>query len=145
MSKTNISLETTAVIEEGTEQQPEDELDPIEITILRIRVHLNNMIGERARHGMQQDDTASAIEIASDALRLSKENGDEIAVARVSFWLGVALYYSDDAHAACSLFKEANRHLVLPTYEAGYIEGWIDRCNERGPEKDATAYGSRRY
>ena len=118
----------------------EEEVDPSDIAIFRIRLYLHNMVRNRALHGMQPDDTAGILEIAWDTLRSSQESEDECAIARVTFWLGVVLYYSDDITAARGHFLEANKPMVLPSYEAAYINGWIERCNESGPEKDASAY-----
>ena len=118
----------------------EDEVDTADIAIFRIRLYLHNMVQKRAIHGMQPDDTAGILAIAWDILRSSQESADEAAITRISFWLGVVLYYSDDIAAARSHFLEANKPTLLPTYEAAYIEGWIERCNEAGPEKDASAY-----
>lgn len=128
-------------IDDEDEKSPEDEVGAVEVGILRVKLHLHNMVRRRALHGMQKDDIAVAVEVARDTLVLSQTTADESAIARVSFWLGVVLYYSDDMHAALTHFQEAHKPMVLPTFEAGLIEDWLERCLEFGPEKDATEYG----
>lgn len=113
-----------------------EEFETVDVAILRIKLSLNNMVRDRALHGIQQGDTAAAVEIALDALKLSRETSDETASVRVSFWLGVALYYNGDIDAAHSYFHKANKSMVLPEYEAGYVEGWLERCSGSG-RKDA--------
>lgn len=112
----------------------------IEIGILRIRLHLNKMVQQRGLHGMQEDDASTAVEIARDRLEFSQRFADESAIARVSFWLGIALYYSDQTHEALTHFEEANKPTILPAYEADLIQGWLERCRGSGPEKDGSAY-----
>jgi hypothetical protein len=106
-----------------------EKFETVEVAILRMKLRLNNIVRDRMLHGMQQGDATAAVEIALDALRLSNKTDDETASARVSFWLGVALYYNGDIDTAHSHFHEANKSMVLPDYEAGYVEGWLERCS----------------
>ena len=123
-----------------TTSASEDEVDVAEISTFRIRLYLNSMLQKRALYGIQPDDADEAVAIAWESLRTAQESKDEIAIARASFWLGTALYYSDDLPAARGHFLEANKLTILPPYEAGYVGVWIERCNEGGPEKDASDY-----
>jgi hypothetical protein len=115
----------------------EDEIDSIEIAILRIKLRLGSLVRERDRCGTQPGDaieTAEIAEIAWNTLKLCEKLGDESALVRVSFWVGVAFYYNDSIQQARSYFQKANIPEVLPEYEVTYIAGWLQRCNEGSPD-----------
>ena len=118
----------------------EAELGILEGGTLEVQLKLSHMAHQRALYGTQMDDATAAMEAALKALESSMKLGDDAAIARANFWLGVALYYNNDISTARDHFQAAVTTNLLPPYEAEYLEGWLDRCNEDGPEKDAAVY-----
>jgi hypothetical protein len=124
-------------VAEELKEEVEDVINPIEIAILRIKLRLGNLVRERERCGTQPGDaieTAEIAEIAWDTLKHCEKLGDESALVRVSFWVGVVFYYNDNIQQARSYFQKANIPEVLPEYEVTYIAGWLQRCNESRPD-----------
>jgi hypothetical protein len=88
---------------------------------------------------MQTDDTAAAERTALEALMTSQDLGDNAGISRVYFWLGVVFYYGNDTWRSNQYFKNAEKRMMLPEYEKGYLETWLEHSSE-GPERDAEAY-----
>lgn len=120
---------------EELENEAEDEINIIEIAILRIKLRLNNLVRERAQCGPQPDDAVGAAELGWDALSLCEKMDNECALVRISFWLGIALYYNDNIQEARFYFQKANMPEVLPEYEVTYLPGWLALCNKGTPGK----------
>jgi hypothetical protein len=123
-------------VSEELKEEVEDVINPIEIAILRIKLRLGNLVRERERCGTQPGDAIETAEIAEIAeiagvtLKLCEKLGDESALVRVSFWVGIVFFYNNNIQQARSYFQKANIPEVLPEYEITYIAGWLQRCNE---------------
>lgn len=111
------------------------ELNRVEISIMRMKIHLNNADRNRDRPVLQQHNNSAAVDIGQDALQLSHTLNNGEAIARVSFWLGLALYHSDKIDEARVHFVEARKVQGLGEQEAAYVGGWIARCGGEAPEE----------
>lgn len=96
------------------------------------------MVQQRALYGMQTDDTAAAERTGLEALTTSQDLHDKAGISRVSFWLGVVYYYSSDLFKSHRYFRTAEKLMMLPEYEEGYLGTWLEQSE--GPARDAKAY-----
>ncbi|KAF4628269.1 hypothetical protein G7Y89_g9881 [Cudoniella acicularis] len=116
--------------------------ESIDFDILRAEIALRTMIYERALHGVRPGDTDIAIKAAHAALRRSNEIGLEECRGRSHFWLGVALFYSDDQAQASHHINAAQTLTAWlhPEREQRWLQSWVGVKGKFRPSRSAADY-----
>jgi hypothetical protein len=100
---------------------------PVKFALTRVELALVGMVQSRARMGIQENDTATAIEAAQNALSLAQKLNDNDFLGRAYYWMTVALYYAGDDAAQiymdeAKVLRESIKDDLLRNAVAAWIE-----------------------
>jgi hypothetical protein len=85
------------------------------------------MVYQRSLYGFRDNDTATALTVAREAVRVSDSLRDEALQGRAYFWYALALYYSGDSKTAQDMFERAEDFAawVVPSRVNIWLKEWV--------------------